>query len=213
MLKSIYNVNTKFLVIDIETTLEGQIFDIAFAIYSRKEGIIGSAGYFVKEYPKDRAYYKVSYKHRAYKKEPEPFAKIMAIMAGIIRKYNPDYATAYNSGFDFGKIAEGCNFYKIANPLENLVEVDLYHLACQTLGKQKWFKEFVDKNKLLTPKGNRKSSAEVMYAYMILDPDFEEEHTGLGDIEIEVQILDRVIRQKKKMNLGRNKEAWKIVQG
>jgi hypothetical protein len=208
---SIFNVKTRFLIIDIETTLCGKVFDVSFAIYSRKEGVIGSAGYLVQEYKHLKRFYKAAYEKYSYR--TECFAKIMKIMEAIINRDKPEYGVAYNSGFDFEKIAEGCNFHKIANPLEKLIEVDLYHLACQTLGRQKWFKEFVDTNKLLTQKGNRKSSAEIMYAYMTLDPMFQEEHTGLGDIEIEIQILERVLRQKKKMSTKRNKESWKIVQG
>lgn len=207
---SIFNVKTRFLVIDIETTLQEKIFDVSFAVYSRKEGKCGSAGYKIAEH-EGEMFYKADYNKYAY--ETENFPRVMAIMAGIIRKYKIEYATAYNSGFDFEKIKEACEKYQIANPLENLKEIDLYHLACQTLGKQKWFKEFVDKNELKTEKGNRKSNAETMYAYMILNPEYKEEHTGLGDIEIEIQILDRVLRQKKKMSIERNKRSWELVQG
>lgn len=208
---SLFNPKTRFLVIDIETTLEGKIFDVSYAIYSRKEGKIGSVGYKVLENIGSKPFYKAAYEKYPYK--TDTFPRIMAIMQKIIERDQPEYGIAYNSGFDFEKIAENCKEYQIANPLEKVKEVDLYHLACQTLGKQKWFKEFIDKNELKTPKGNRKSSAEVMYAYMIMNPDFKEEHTGLGDIEIEIEILNRVLRQKKKMSPERNKESWKIVQG
>jgi len=215
---SIYNVKAKFLILDIETTLDGKIFDISFGIYSRQEGKIGSFGYIVAENEAETLYFQNKLiRYEEYKQQKkykvEPFAKIMAIMAGIIKKYSPDYATAYNSGFDFTKIQEACKIARIENPLEKLQEVDLYHMATQTLGKQKWYKEFVDNNKLQTPKGNRKTNAQTMYAYMILNPEFEEEHTGLADIEIEIEILERVLRQKKKMDTKRNERAWKIAQG
>jgi hypothetical protein len=208
---SVYNAKTRFLVLDIETTMEREIFDISFAVYSRKEGKIGSAGYKVLENIALKPFYKAEYEKYSYK--TEPFAKIMAIIEAIIVKYELQYGVAYNSGFDFTEIAKSCKKAKISNPLEKLKELDLYNMAAQTLGRQKWFKEFVDTNKLLTEKGNRKSSAEIMYAYMILNPEYKEPHTGLGDIEIEIQILERVLRQKKKMSTDRNKEAWKIVQG
>ena len=216
---SIYNAKTKFLILDIETTREGgYIFDIAFSVYSRKAGTIGSMGYIVAEnetripWYADRLERYEAYK-QAGKYKVEGFAKIMAIISKIIEKYEIEYATAYNSGFDFGKIQIACEALKIENPLQKVKELDLYAMAAQTLGQQKWFKEFAEKHNMKTEKGNRKSSAEAMYAYMILNPNFEEEHTGLADIAIEAEILDRIIRQKKKMNTDRNQQAWRLVQG
>lgn len=216
---SVYNARAKFLVIDIETTKkDAKIFDISFGVYSRKEGKIGSMGYIVAENRSDIPYYEDRLKkYKAYlmqgKYKVESFERIMAIIAAIIKKYEPEYGIAYNSGFDFQKIEDACRIAKIENPLKKVKELDLYNMAAQTLGRQKWFKEFTDKNELKTEKGNRKSSAETMYAYMIMNPEYEEEHTGLADIEIEMEILERVVRQKKKMDTNRNKEAWKIVQG
>jgi hypothetical protein len=216
---SIYNPKTKFLILDIETTKqEGYIFDIAFSVYSRQGGTIGSAGYIIKEnetripWYTDRLTRYEEYK-KAGKYKVENFVKVMAIIEKIIDKYQIEYATAYNSGFDFSKIEEACKVMKANNPLKKVKELDLYNMAAQTLGQQKWFKEFIEKNNLKTEKGNRKSGAEAMYAYMIMNADFEEEHTGLADIAIETEILDRVLRQKKKMNTNRNQQAWRLVQG
>lgn len=216
---SIYNPKTSFLVLDIETCKKSNniIFDIAFSVYNRKEGIKGIAGYLVEENRDQIPYYAdrlkrydeyLSQEKYSYK----PFITIMAIMKGIIRKYSVKFGVAYNSGFDFGKIELACKMAGIENPLQNLVEIDLYHTTCQTLGKQKFYKNFVEQNNLVTPKGNRKTNAETFYGYMIQNPDFQEEHTGYGDVLIEIEILDRVLRQKKKMKLERNRESWKIAQ-
>ena len=90
---SIYNAKTSFLVLDIETCKQSNniIFDIAFSVYNRKEGIKGIAGYIVEENRYEIPYYAdrlkrydeyILQKKYSYK----PFIVIMAIMKGIIRK-------------------------------------------------------------------------------------------------------------------------------
>ena len=51
-------------------------------------------------------------------------------------------------------------------------------------------------------KGNLLTNAERMFAYMSSNEEFEEEHTGLADVLIEVEIYNRVARQKKKVSGG-----------
>jgi DNA polymerase III epsilon subunit-like protein len=219
LLVSIYNAKCRFLILDIETTKEeGRVFDIAFSVYSRKEGEIGSMGYIVKEHQNYIPWYADRLqRYQQYitegKYQIRPFSEVMEIIQKIILKYELEYATAYNSGLDFSIIEKTCNHYNTRNPLQTLKELDLYNMACQTLGKQKYFKNFTERNNLKTEKGNTKANAETMFQYLISNPDFVEEHTGLSDIKIEAQILERVLRQKKKMNTDRNRKAWLIVQG
>jgi len=52
-----------------------------------------------------------------------------------------------------------------------------------------------------------------MFRYLRQWLDFEEEHTGYADVEIEAYILDRVQRQKKKLSMRTTTQAWKLVQG
>jgi hypothetical protein len=219
-MKSIYNKNTRFLVIDIETPKSPNhvIFDLSFGVYSQAEGKIGSIGYLVQEnqnvipYYADRLdRYAMYVDNGLY--QVQPFAYIMAVMQKIIDKYDIAYATAYNSGFDFPRIRQACERANIACPLDSLVEFDLLFGACETLGQQKTFRKFVDSNELFTATGNRSSGAETMYRYLTLEPTFIEEHTGLADIDIEMQILDRVLRQKKRLSMKIGTHAWRLVQG
>ena len=129
-----------------------------------------------------------------------------------IEKSNTRYVAAYNSGFDLERIDKLCQIKAIDNPLNKLIEIDLYHTACQTLGQQKTFKRFVDNFNLKSDKGNRRSNAETMFRYITLDPEFIEEHTGYADLDIEIQILDLILRQRKKMDIRRNQHSWKLVQ-
>ena len=76
-------------------------------------------------------------------------------------------------------------------------------MAVETICQQKNFKKFCEKHDLKSKSGKYyKSSAEAVYAYMTNTPDFEEEHTGLADVLIEIEIYKKVRSQKKKMTKG-----------
>lgn len=216
---SIYNRNTRFMVVDIETPANPNsiICDIAFGIWSGNEGKLGAAGYIVEENQSYQTYYPRFERYEQYKEaglyHVRPFAKIMEVMDRIIDKYNPTFVTAYNSGFDFPRIKNECERQGIFCPLDRMTEFDLWRGACETIGQQKTFKRWVDENNQKTEKGNRQSGAETMYRYLKLNPTFEEEHTGLADIEIEMAILDKVQRQRKKLSMITGGSPWRLVQG
>ena len=56
------------------------------------------------------------------------------------------------------------------------------------------------------------TSAEVVWAYLTDNVDFEEKHTGLEDVKIEVQIMAHCFRQHKKMDKGINRLCWRTPQ-
>ena len=218
--RSIYNKKTRFLIIDIETCKQDNsiIFDLSFGIYSRSEGLIGRVGYIVSENKDSIPYYSDRLKrYDDYLQEGsyhiKSFKDIINILSRMITKYELSYVTAYNSGFDMSRIDSYCNKQGIDNPLNGLIELDLYHMSAQTLGRQKSFKKFIEANNFYTEKGNRSSGAETMYRYIELEPMLQEEHTGYGDILWEANILNRVLRQKQKMDCSRNSQSWRIVQG
>ena len=217
---SIWNKKTRFLIIDIETAKKSNdiIFDLSFGIYSQSEGLIGRTGYIISENKDQIPYYSDRVKrYDDYLQEGsyhiKSFKNIIDILDRMINKYQISYVTAYNSGFDMTRIDNACNKQGIVNPLNGLVELDLYHMSAQTLGRQKSFKKFVEANNFYTLKGNRSSGAETMYRYIELEPKLQEEHTGYGDIAWEANILNRVLRQKQKMDCSRNSHSWKLVQG
>lgn len=84
------------------------------------------------------------------------------------------------------------------------------HMACQVLYTQKTFCKEALKNNWLTPKGFLSTKAEIGYRYLSNENDFDEEHMGLQDVLIEMEILDRCFRQHKKMDDRPYKLSWKI---
>lgn len=216
---SIYNKKTNFLVIDIETCLVSNnfIFDLSYVVYNRLDKIISQGSYIVKENEYKPTFYDKQDKYNKYLQDgiynKKYFKHIIYELQQEIYKHNIKYVTAYNSGFDLERIDKLCQIKNIDNPLNSLTELDLYHTACQTLGQQKGFKRFVDRFNIKSDKGNRRSNAQTMYQYITLDPQFIEEHTGYSDLKIEIEILDLILRQKKKMDITRNPKSWKLVQG
>lgn len=218
---SIYNAKTPFLIVDIETAKASNkiINDISFGIWTREQGFIGKVGYLVEENRKHPVFYGQPKEelYTEYVKQGiyhvKPFIEIMDIMNRIIDKYNPVFATAYNSGFDFPRIRQECDKQGIACPIDRLTEFDLYYGACETIGQQRLYRAFTNQYQFFTEKGNRQSGAEIMYRYIRNWPEFVEEHTGYSDIEIEAEILAKVQRQKKKLSMITSTQAWKLVQG
>ena len=85
-------------------------------------------------------------------------------------------------------------------------------MACQTLMKRATYIKFAEKNGLVSPNNNLMTSAEACYKYITKNIDFKEEHTGLEDVRIEVQILKECYRQHKKMDTSINSSCWRIPQ-
>ena len=88
----------------------------------------------------------------------------------------------------------------------------IQHCACQTILQQKTYFRFAIENGLMTPNGNLSTTAESAYRYITRNMDFAESHTGLEDVQIEVQILAKCFAQHRKMDTSIKANAWLIPQ-
>lgn len=220
------------VVLDIETANSAEdaiAYDIGFAVVDKKGNIYESYSFMMAEmflnHSKDEmmttAYYaeKLPNYWKDYRKGERKLVSIYTarkILKEVCEKWNIGEIWAYNAYFD----KSGCNrtlryltksrarwFFPYG------VEIKcIWHYACQTLCKQRNFFKFCTKNGFISPSGNLKTSAEVVYAYMTDNPDFEESHTGLEDVEIEAAILSKCIRQHKKADTNINRLCWRIPQ-
>lgn len=86
----------------------------------------------------------------------------------------------------------------------------IWHMACQVLFTQKRFLNMAIEQDWFSSRGNIQTSAEVAYRYITKDEFFEEEHTGLADVEIEIQIMAKCFAQHKKMKKNINRYCWRI---
>ena len=137
-------------------------------------------------------------------------------IADLIKCYGIEEVFAYNANFDMtalNKTQRWLTKSKYRYFLPYGVKFNcIWHMACQTICSQKTYRKWAIANNMVSAKGNLKTSAETVYAYISNIDDFEEQHTGLQDVLIEVAILAHVFRQKKKVDRSINRRCWAIPQ-
>lgn len=109
-----------------------------------------------------------------------------------IKAYDVTAAYAFNAPFDEGVFNFNCDWYKCANPFDNVPFLDIRGAVHQFLIDEKYF-DFCDKNERYTDSGNYSSTAETVFQYITGKTDFEEEHTALSDSIIEHEVLKECI--------------------
>ncbi len=111
-------------------------------------------------------------------------------LANDLRKYNITEIYAYNSRFDSGVFNFMCNWFKVENPLGCLEIKDIMGYI-KPITDTDEYKDFCVSNgymtKHKTPRPQKK--AETLYRFMTNNIEFVEEHTGLEDSLIELEIL------------------------
>lgn len=219
-----------FLVIDTETcnTVEQPLpYDIGFAICDRMGNIVEERSYIVAETFLDMkdtmksAYFaeKIPQYWEDIKngtREIKSIYKIRKEVKDLMNKYNVKKVGAYNMGFDKRALNNVMryttkSFCRWFFPFGTEFFC-IWHLATQTLLQQKTFFKMAEKNDWFSEKGNLLTNAEVTYNYIKKMSDFKEEHKGLEDVRIEIEIMAHCFRQHKKMNTNINTSCWRLVQ-
>ena len=219
-----------FLVIDTETcnTVEQPLpYDIGFAICDRMGNIAEERSYVVAETFLDMkdtmksAYFaeKIPQYWEDIKngtRKIKSIYKIRREVKDLMNKYNVKKVGAYNMGFDKRALNNVMryttkSFCRWFFPFGTEFFC-IWHLATQTLLQQKTFFKMAEKNDWFSEKGNLLTNAEVTYNYIKKMSDFKEEHKGLEDVRIEIEIMAHCFRQHKKMNTNINTSCWRLVQ-
>jgi hypothetical protein len=220
----------KYLVLDTETcnTVEQPIpYDIGWAICDKWGNVLVERSFVVAEIFLDMkdvmksAYYAdkipmywedIKQGNRTIKRMWE----IRKIMKDDIKNFHVRKICAYNMAFDKRALNNlvryvSKSFLRWWFPF-GVEFVCIWHCACQVLLNRKTYIEFAEKNGLISDCGNIKTSAECAYKYITDNIDFEESHTGLEDVKIEIEILRECFRQKKRMDKSINTSCWRMVQ-
>ena len=219
-----------YLVIDTETcnTVEQPLpYDIGFAICDRMGNIAEERSYVVAETFLDMkdtmksAYFaeKIPQYWEDIKngtRKIKSIYKIRREVKDLMNKYNVKKVGAYNMGFDKRALNNVMryatkSFCRWFFPFGTEFFC-IWHLATQTLLQQKTFFKMAEKNNWFSEKGNLLTNAEVTYNYIKKMSDFKEEHKGLEDVRIEIEIMAHCFRQHKKMNTNINTSCWRLVQ-
>ena len=219
-----------FLVVDVETandTTDALVYDLGVAVVDKRNKVYEQASFLVRDIFVEEsalmqsAYYsaKIPQYWEGLKEKAfvlRSFYEVRKAVCDLMEKYGIITVCAYNAHFDRNALnkterwltkskyryffPKGTEFYCIWN------------MACQTICKQKSFVRFCLDNGFTSASGNIKTSAEVVYAYLTKNTDYNENHTGLQDVLIESEIMSVCFRQHKAMDKGINRLCWRIPQ-
>ena len=219
----------KILVIDVETLFyRGAIlpYDIGYIIYdTRKEKILCKRSFGVYELLVTEnqllknAYYKE--KIPSYWDEIKEgkrilwgFSTIKKCIYTDIKNNSVQKIYAYNANFDINALNHGNKYFLNCEEKffpDYLQFCCIWNMSCQIICTQNYFK-FCKQYNFFSEKGNIKTSAEIIYKFIKKDENFVEEHKGLEDVKIELEILLLILKRKKKVDSSINTVCYKKVQ-
>lgn len=225
-----------FLVVDVETansTEQALTYDVGFSVCDKQGRVYESRSYAISDifFDEKKIYGNTELMDSAYyaQKLPQyydgmrsgawkvaPLLVVRKEIHQLMKEYNISVVCAYNCHFDKSALNTTLR-YVSKSALRwffpyNTEFYCIWNMACQTICKQKNFLKFCLENGLYSASGNCKTSAEVVWAYLTDNVDFEEKHTGLEDVKIEVQIMAHCFRQHKSMDRGINRLCWRLPQ-
>ena len=220
------------LVLDIETaniSEDALAYDVGFAVADKKGNIYETHSYMVAEmfldnYNKslmDTAYYakklpKYWEDYNAGKRKLASILTIRRIVQQVMKKYDITDVFAYNAYFDKSGLDRTVRYLTKSNVrffFPYNIEIHcIWHMATQVICQQKTYFEKAIAHNWISEKGNLQTSAEVVFAYISGNPDFQEEHTGLEDVTIETKIMAKCFAQHKKMKTNIDRRCWAIPQ-
>lgn len=208
----------KYLMLDCETFGTFQkpvVYDLGLAvvdnkgrIYAKYSFIIDDTFYGMQERAKT-AYY--AWKFPAYHEDIEngrrrviSWAGAMYIANRLVEKWDIKAVIAHNAHFDFTAVNYTTELLKHHKRFfQSSVEWwDTLSMVSDTIAKQKLYVEWCKNHNYMTKNGQPRMTAEIIYKYITHDDTFEESHTGLEDVLIEIRIFAKCVACKKKMKRG-----------
>lgn len=120
----------------------------------------------------------------------------------IINRYNIKVMVAHNGQFDKQAIARICEEFGIDNPIEKIDLLDTMEISrVITFSKDyvnfclenEEIKNSINESAFITSSGRVRTTAQAIYSFITKNPTFEEAHTGLEDIDIEIEIFKKSI--------------------
>ena len=220
-----------YLVLDVETAEDVDTnplpYDLGYAICDKRGNIELQRSFVIADIFLDlKTSMQSAYYHekipkywddiKAGKRTLTTFWKVWDTVRQDIKDYKIDTVCAYNAGFDrkaLNNLIRYCTKSKYRWFFPYGIEFNcIWHMACQVLMARPTYINFCLKNELYSKSNNIMTSAECAYKYITWQTDFEESHTGLEDVKIEIEIMKYCYRQKKKMDKGINRLCWRIPQ-
>lgn len=115
-----------------------------------------------------------------------------------ISRYGIKIMVAHNGNFDKTAMSRLFNEFGVENPFEKIDLLDTMEIS-KIITFSKDYTNFCLENKdnlnsmkdsnFITNSGRVRITAQAIYCYLTQNPDFQEAHTGLEDIDIEIEIF------------------------
>lgn len=219
------------LAVDTETCGELEsplVYDIGVKVFDQQGRIYESESYVVGEiYCGERelmetAYYAKKlpqYEQDIYEGERK-MVKLMDVFYQVrrwMKIYNIKDVVAYNTSFDKLSLNHTLAYvtggqYRYFFPYGTRF-VDVWNMACSTIFQRVSFLRMAYECGWWSGVGNVRTNAEVAYSYLTNQPHFEESHTALEDVEIEIYIYLRCRKAGcKAEDMGIIKHPWRKPQ-
>lgn len=221
-----------YLVLDVETanTLEQPlVYDIGYSVVDKKGNIYFSKSNAITDlfFDEKKIFKNKELMESAYYSDKldeyyngnwkfSPFLIVRKEILKVMKKFNINTVCAYNCAFDRNALNTTIRYLtksKIKWFFPYGTEFNcIWNMACQVICTQKRYIEMAIENKWFTESGNMLTSAEKVWAYLSNNKDFEESHTGLEDVKIEIEIMARCLAQHKPMKVNIYRACWRIPQ-
>ncbi len=206
-----------FAILDIETLTDARLaFDIAWILYDSKGNKLESHNYLVSEIA-ETPFAQILIRRDSFMKNKSQFymdgmafnsfniASLYDIYCDFhaaASRYNAKIVMcAYNAKFDYTVLNDNLNEYCNEDFFDSDIETaDIMTMALATICDTSKFVRWCIANGFTTDKGNIKTNAETVYAYLTSDTTFVEAHHALADCEIEAEIYFKARKYKKKQH-------------
>jgi hypothetical protein len=111
----------------------------------------------------------------------------------LVAVYDIKSVYAYNSPFDKKAVETTSKILKAYQPLKRVEWRDIMAVSNELIHQTTDYKAYCERNGGITPKGYYQTNAERTYQFIKGEPNFTEQHTGLADALIELDILNHCI--------------------
>jgi hypothetical protein len=190
------------LILDTETISLDKpfVYDLGYTIADADGNIIAKKSYVITQIWNNKELFATSYyaakkplyisRLKSKYSKKVSWGNAMRYLANDIKKYGVTEIFAYNSRFDTRALNFMCAWYKVVNGLGDFKINDIMKYIAP-ITETEDYKNFCESNGYMTahkiPQCQKK--AETLYRYLTKNVDFTEEHTGLEDSLIELEIL------------------------
>ena len=190
------------LILDTETISLDKpfVYDLGYTIADADGNIIAKKSYVITQIWNNKELFATSYyaakkplyisRLKSKYSKKVSWGNAMRYLANDIKKYGVSEVFAYNSKFDSRALNFMCAWYKVVNGLGGTEIKDIMKYIAPITDTED-YKNFCETNGYMTahkvPQCQKK--AETLYRYLTKNVDFTEEHTGLEDSLIELEIL------------------------